>query len=443
MDNLALRPIVVDLDREVIATGVSQERILRIIRNSPAEMLRIPLWLVRDGTDISRHLAARVTLDVTNLPYRGRLLEWIGTQRAQGRRIVLATSRDRNFAEAISAHLGLFDEIMILEGGVSNSTASGVLQQRFAGSGFERPSVDVRSRDTSPVPWIQTLRAHQWLKNLLLFVPLFAAHDIANAGAWKVLLLAFLAFNLCASSVYIANDLLDLDSDRLHPRKRNRPFASGAVPLGVGLVLSPVLLLASLLLALQVGKALFASLAAYFLVTSLYSWILKRIVLVDCLTLALLYTLRVIAGAAAVEHELSFWLLAFSVFLFLSLAFVKRYAELEAQRLSGRGNVHGRGYHTDDAQLIQIMGIAAGQVAVLVLALYLNSEAVVQLYRHPEVIWGTVPIMLFWINWMWIQAHRGQMHDDPLVFAVKDGASLLAGALFAGVLAAGSARIPW
>jgi 4-hydroxybenzoate polyprenyltransferase len=171
--------------------------------------------------------------------------------------------------------------------------------------------------------------------------------------------------------------------------------------------------------------------------------LLKRVVLIDCLTLAVLYTIRLIAGASAASMSLSFWLLAFAVFLFLSLAFVKRYAELEIQLLSGKEKTHGRGYFTSDASLVQTLGVTAGFSAVLVLALYLNSEAVVKLYKAPEIIWGAVPVMLFWISWMWMQAHRGKMHDDPLVFALKDKASLSAGIVFALVLLAGAGGWPW
>jgi 4-hydroxybenzoate polyprenyltransferase len=297
-----------------------------------------------------------------------------------------------------------------------------------------------------PVGWSslgKMLRVHQWLKNLLLFVPLLAAHDLANLSAWGNLALAFVAFCLCASSVYIANDLLDLESDRLHPRKRLRPFASGTVPIGVGVLVAPVLLCLSLWLGGLVNSSFFLWLLGYFLLTCLYSWLLKRLMLIDSLTLAFLYTLRIIAGAAAAGQVVSFWLLAFSVFLFLSLAFVKRYAELELQRLNGKMKLHGRGYHTDDGSLVQTMGITSGYAAVLVLAMYLNSDAVVQLYRSPEVIWGTVPVVLFWISWMWMQAHRGLMNDDPLVFAVKDRASLAAGLVFALILYAGTRNSLW
>ncbi|MGR9053748.1 MAG: UbiA family prenyltransferase, partial [Gammaproteobacteria bacterium] len=236
---------------------------------------------------------------------------------------------------------------------------------------------------------------------------------------------------------------LDLESDRLHPRKCNRPFASGRVPAWAGVVSAPLLLLAGVGLARFSGPDFLPWLLLYFAITCAYSWKLKQLLLVDCLTLAMLYTLRIVAGAAAVDMPLSFWLLAFSVFLFLSLAFVKRYAELEVQLLSGKEKVHGRGYFTSDAPLLQTLGVAAGYASVLVLALYLNSDAVVKLYRMPEVVWGAVPVVLFWISWMWMQAHRGRMHDDPLIYAVKDKASLLAGAVFAAVLAFGALGWPW
>jgi 4-hydroxybenzoate polyprenyltransferase len=276
----------------------------------------------------------------------------------------------------------------------------------------------------------RVLRTHQWLKNVLLFAPLLAAHDIFNAARWIALLLAFASFSLCASTVYIANDLFDLESDRVHPRKRTRPFASGAVPAWMGVMLAPVLLTASLLLGSRAGAGFLAWLLAYFALTCMYSWRLKRLVLVDCLTLAVLYTLRIVAGAAATGVTLSFWLLAFSLFLFLSLAFVKRYAELQLQAPGGKGKLHGRGYAAADAPLIQMLGINTGVAAVVVLALYLNSDAVILQYATPEMVWGAVPVMLFWISWIWLQAHRGQMHDDPLVFAVKDKVSLGAGLAF-------------
>jgi 4-hydroxybenzoate polyprenyltransferase len=287
------------------------------------------------------------------------------------------------------------------------------------------------------------LRMHQWLKNLLLFIAPLAAHQTPGADLSSMLLLAFFSFSLCASAVYIANDLFDLDSDRHHPRKRLRPFASGRVSVAKGVVLFPLLLLNAFLFAIPVGSAFVGWLLFYFLLTCAYSWSLKRVVLIDCLVLAMLYTVRIIAGAAAAGISLSFWLLAFSVFLFLSLAFVKRYAELKTQADVGRDHAHGRGYWTSDAPLVQSLGITSGYAAVVVLALYLNSDAVVKLYQQPVVMWSAVPVMLFWISWMWMKAHRGEMHDDPLLFAVRDKASLLSGCAFALVLFIATRGLAW
>lgn len=212
----------------------------------------------------------------------------------------------------------------------------------------------------------KVLRVHQWMKNLLLFIPLLAGHAFGHLEPWLALGLAFLSFSLCASTVYIANDLLDLESDRLHPRKRKRPFASGLVPAWMGVAAAPVLLAVSLALGASVGGNFLPWLLFYFGVTCACSWVLKRLVLVDYLTLAMLYTLRVVAGAAAAGVVLSFWLLAFSAFLFLSLAFVKRYAELQVQILDGKRIAHGRGYLTTDAPLVQMLGITSGYAAVVV-----------------------------------------------------------------------------
>ncbi|WP_241898961.1 MULTISPECIES: UbiA family prenyltransferase [unclassified Erwinia] len=391
------KPLVVDLDGTLIHSDMLHESALRVFRDSPFETLRIPFLLKKGKAFLKQHLASLTEFDPKTLPYNEKLLEWLKQQRAEGRHLVLCTASDSAIANRIAEHLGIFDDV-IASDGVSNIEGrhkAAALVQRFQQHGFDyagnsnadlavwsqadkaivvNGSSDLikKARNISTVDrvfpkreigftaWRRVLRIHQWLKNTLLLVPLFAAHDVSNGEAWLSLLLAFMAFSLCASSVYIANDLLDLDSDRLHPRKRNRPFASGLVPAWKGVLLAPLLLIVSLSVAVFVGKQFFFWLVCYFTLTCAYSWVLKRLMLVDCLTLAMLYTLRIVAGAAAVGHELSFWLLAFSVFLFLSLAFVKRYAELEVQLLSGKEKIHGRGYHTADAPLIQTMGIVAG-----------------------------------------------------------------------------------
>lgn len=477
---LVQQPLVVDLDGTLIHTDMLHESALRSFRNSPLETLRIPFFLVKGKALLKKHLATRTDFDPQTLPYNEELLQWLKKQRSEGRKLILCTASDRSIANSIAEHLGIFDEVIASDGvlNIAGKHKAETLVKRFEHGGYDyagnsnkdlpvwshaRQAIVVNGsseliKKTQKVcaieqvfpkknigfsGWRRVLRIHQWLKNLLLFVPLFAAHELGNEEAWISLILAFVSFSLCASSVYIANDLLDLESDRAHPRKRNRPFASGLVPAWMGVLLAPLLLVVSLSMAVLVGKQFLSWLVFYFALTCAYSWLLKRLMLIDCLTLALLYTVRIIAGAMAVGHQLSFWLLTFSVFLFLSLAFVKRYAEIEVQLLSGKEKIHGRGYHTADASLIQTMGIVAGYSSVLVLALYLNSDAVVRLYSAPELIWGAVPVMLFWISWMWMQAHRGKMHDDPLVFAVKDRASLIAGASFAAVLVAGTVGLIW
>jgi 4-hydroxybenzoate polyprenyltransferase len=473
-------PLIVDLDGTLIHTDMLHESALRVSRDRPLDVLRIPLWLLQGKAVLKSELASRSSFDASLLPYNESLLAWLKEERAAGRRIVLCTASDRSIAQAVADHLGVFDDVLASDGAVNlaGDNKADALAQHYGHGNFDyvgNSSADLKvwrrarkaivvngarglaqkaaalcnvEREFPPQPrgfaaWRKVLRVHQWMKNLLLFVPLLAAHRIADVGGWLTLVLAFVSFSLCASTVYIANDLLDLESDRAHPRKRLRPFAAGAVPAWQGVVLAPVLLAVSLALGAFVGGTFLPWLLFYFVLTCVYSWGLKRVILLDCITLAMLYTLRITAGAAALSMPLSFWLLAFSVFLFLSLAFVKRYAELKSQAQSGKEKVHGRGYYTSDEPLVLNLGVTAGYASAVVLALYLNSEVVLELYERPEAVWGAVPVLIFWISWIWMQAHRGHMHDDPVVFAVKDRASQLAGLAFGTALVVGALGWPW
>jgi 4-hydroxybenzoate polyprenyltransferase len=263
---------------------------------------------------------------------------------------------------------------------------------------------------------------HQWLKNLLVFVPLLAAHRVLDSTLLAVL--AFAAFSLCASGVYLLNDLLDLKSDRRHHSKRNRPLAAGKLPLLGGLLAAPVLTLAAFAVALAVSPLFALVLGGYWLTTLAYSLQLKRKVMLDVLLLAALYTARIIGGAVAIMVEPSFWLLAFSMFMFLSLALLKRYTELAALLADGRDKASGRGYRVDDLPLLQSFGAASGYGAVLVLALYINSPESLELYTRPYALWLLCPMLLYWISRAWFVAHRGEMHDDPVVYAATDRFSL-------------------
>jgi 4-hydroxybenzoate polyprenyltransferase/phosphoserine phosphatase len=464
-------PLVVDLDGTLLYTDTLHESTLLLMRGGPHRVLSLPVWLAGGKARMKREIARRVRLDVAGMPYHEEFVAWIGTERARGRRIVLATAADEKVARAVSEHLGLFDEVIASDGAVNRSAhrKAALLVEKFGERGFDYAG---NSRDDLPVwerarraivvsapagvrraaaertevdrefagrrgglrAWMKALRLHQWMKNLLLFLPLLGAHQLFDPALLTQAIVAFVAFGFCASSVYIVNDLMDLESDRHHPRKRLRPFARGALSPLAGVAVAGVLLAAALAIAWWVAPAFLAWLLVYFVITVAYTFWLKRKEIVDALSLAALYTLRIIAGGAAVGLAASFWLLAFSLFLFLSLAFVKRYSELQVMLTEGRDEAKGRGYRTDDLPLIQTVGVVSGFAAVLVLALYINGESVVRMYSRPEVMWLTVPILLYWITRVWIKTHRGLMHDDPVLFALKDRISVIAGALFLAVL---------
>jgi 4-hydroxybenzoate polyprenyltransferase len=289
--------------------------------------------------------------------------------------------------------------------------------------------------NTPPVALVRVLRPHQWVKNLLVFVPILLDHRLTQPEVVARGAMAFAAFCMAASGAYVLNDLLDLEADRSHPVKRHRPFASGALPPRVGYLLTPLLIGMSL----AVGTALVAPgflalLLLYIGLTTAYSTYLKRIVVLDVLLLAGLYTLRVLAGITASGVRFSTWLLAFSTFLFLSLAFLKRHGELSTAPLPTAPTVRRRGYLPQDMEWLRTMGAASAYLAVLVLALYLNSDEVAQLYQKPAVLFLVCPLLLYWTSRMWLLAHRGQIHEDPIVAAVRDPASYLIGALVLLVL---------
>lgn len=273
--------------------------------------------------------------------------------------------------------------------------------------------------------WIKAARLYQWVKNILIFVPAVMSHAILKPEVFLTCVAAFVAFGLCASSVYIINDLFDLDADRAHPRKRFRPFAAGTLSVRSGIIAAILLIASSAGLALAIGWEFAAVLCGYYVMTWAYSMRLKQAALVDVMTLAGLYTLRIIAGTAANQIAPSFWLLAFSIFIFLSLGFVKRYEELDTARKTGRFVGSERGYFDADLSLIVNLGIAAGYSAIVVVALYVNSADSQLLYHHNRLLWLICPLLLYWISRVWLLATRGHMHDDPIVFALKDWRSLM------------------
>ena len=470
--NAAQLPLCVDLDGSLTPVDTLYESLVGLARNEPASLLQIPGWLQRGKAGFKREVALRAPVDAAALPFNTPLLNWLRAEKTAGRTLVLATASDRATADAINAQLGLlFDECVASDGSdnLSGERKRLALVARFGDKGYDyvgnspadlavwcsarkaivvgTPDLVTRAEAVAQVDrvfapassgvktWLRAMRLHQWVKNLLIFVPPMLAHEFINPGVMLQAMLAFLAFGLCASSVYLVNDLLDLGSDRRHPRKRTRPFAAGELQVRDGVLVALLLLALSIGLALAINPYFALVLATYYSVTWAYSLRLKRIALIDVMVLAGLYTLRIIAGSAACLIVPSFWLLGFSVFLFLSLGIVKRFAELEDARQAGKATALGRGYGAEDLSLLQSLGTAAGYSAVVVMALYVNSAASANLYTHPKALWLLCPIMLFWISRVWLLTARGQMHDDPIVFALKDRASLVLAALMAlGVL---------
>jgi 4-hydroxybenzoate polyprenyltransferase/phosphoserine phosphatase len=471
-------PLVIDLDGTLLRTDLLHESALSLAGNEPWLAWRLPFWLFEGKAQLKRRIATRVELDIATLPYHAELLEWIRAEHARGRRIVLCSASDAKFAEGVANHLGLFHEVMASDGviNLSSHRKADALVRRFGARGFDyagnsRADIPVWQQARQAVPvaasaavrhaaarsstverefvqtpaglsvWLRALRLHQWVKNLLVFLTLLASHRFLELPLLASTVVAFFAFGLCASSVYVLNDLIDLQNDRVHPRKRNRPFAAGTLSPVAGLVVSLACLVGAFALGLAASAAFEAWLGVYLVVTLLYTFLLKRKILVDALALAALYTLRIIAGGAAADMWPGFWLLALSLFLFLSLAFVKRYSELEVVLRQGRQGTRGRDYLTSDLPLIEMFGIASGFATVLVMALYINGESIERLYPHQAIVWLTVPILLYWITRMWVKAHRGEMHDDPVVFAMTDGLSQVTIAAFLGVMLV--AGLPW
>jgi 4-hydroxybenzoate polyprenyltransferase len=480
-------PLCVDLDGTLVKSDTLLDTVVVLTRQSPSSLLRFPWWISQGKAVFKRQVSLLAAIDVVHLPYNHPLLEYLRQQHAEGRVIYLATGADTLLAERVAAHLGIFTGVLASDGSVNltGHNKLAVFQERFPAGfcyiGNARPDLPLlthcvqpmlanphgslraglRSAGVEPVrtfsdqvsparAWLRALRLHQWAKNVLIFLPLLLAH-VRAAGPIVDVCLAFLSFGLAASGTYIFNDLLDLEADRHHPRKRRRPFASGDLSPIAGVVTAVVFLAASLtiaallprvLLALSpqlpwVGQGSFlAWLVIYVVSTAAYSLRLKRMVLVDVFVLSCLYTIRILAGASAADVPMSPWLAAFSIFFFLSLAFVKRFSELEGLRLrseTGSIAVKGRGYRVSDLEQIRNFGTASGYASVAIFLLYV-FEVAQGLYLHSTRLWLLAPVLLLWISQLWLLAARGELHEDPVVFAITDKRSLLLGAVVVAIV---------
>lgn len=453
-------PVVVDIDGTLVKSNLLIESALKFVKQSPLALWWMLRWLLVGGkAHLKSQIASRVDLDVSQLPFCQEILNLCSAAREQGQRVVLATGAAAKYAQAIGRLLTVDSVLATTE--QHNLTGRAKLDAillecpdgKFLYAGNEAVDMHIWRRADAAVVCggarlahaaasvtrvhhhvlprpqrmrmlAKAVRLHQWSKNVLVFLPFLPLASSLPAATWLLGVAAFVAFGLCASSVYLVNDLFDLDADRAHPRKRHRPIAAGDFSLGAAIGLAALLLVAAFLLAMVVLPPLFMGvLALYWALTTAYSLDLKKRVNVDVLALACLYTLRVLAGAAVLAIAPSFWMLAFSIFLFLSLAAAKRVAELESlvRRRVGE-SAPGRGYQVRDMPVLTAQGAASGQLAVLVFALYLNT-VLSQQFRHPEVLWAVCPLLLLWINRVWMKVSRGELHDDPVVFALRDNFS--------------------
>jgi 4-hydroxybenzoate polyprenyltransferase/phosphoserine phosphatase len=463
--------LVVDLDGTLVRTDVLFEMANQFIARNPFRIANLLAWLLGGRATLKSRLAQATDLDVSRLPYNIELITWLREEHSRGRVLALATASPRSIAERIAAHLKIFSFVFATDDRTNLKADSkrDVLVSKFGERGFDyvgneradipiwrssRRSIVVErsgcqlsriiseeignlgavfrgpSKATLASLW-RSLRPHQWTKNVLLLVPLITAHKYAFADSLVQAILAFIAFGVTASAVYVLNDLTDVSDDRLHERKRSRPFASGDLSLVAGWFVWPALLaVAVAMAALLFPIGFLGTLVLYVALTTAYSLRLKQSAIVDILTLAGLYTLRVIAGAAAISVPVSFWLLSFSMFFFLSLACIKRFSELKLALGSGAvERVPGRGYYPTDLPIMAVFGVGAGYIAVLVLALYIQDSHAGEMYRYPEAFWLLCPLILYWISRTWLFAYRGWMHEDPVVFAIKDRISWYVGVL--------------
>lgn len=459
-------PVYVDMDGTLVKTDIAQELMLQCFKKTSlfAQLLSLSF---SGRSNIKRFLAVNTEFAAERLPYNQELITYLKEQKTQGRKIILATASDKLIAEEVANHLGLFDSILASEPGnnLKGTNKLKAIQADSAEFGFEyigdskadypiwkaadksgfvnvstkpelivpdtnKHSIHLNDSNSSLAAFIKAIRPHQWAKNLLVFLPLFFAHIYSDAAALFAAGLTFLVFSLCASGIYLINDLLDIESDRAHSSKKKRPFAAATLRPVTGVMASFFLIALSLVACfLLLNIKVFLVLVIYMAITNLYSFYLKNYSTIDVITLTVLYTIRIVAGAMAVDVVLSPWLFNFSLFFFLSLAYMKRY--IEVARYAREGRLSGRNYNADETNIIMMMGIVNGGIAIFTLTMYLNDSFVLATYLSPHLLWLICPLLLFWIYRAWMWAKRDKIDDDPVVFAIKDRVSLITAMLVA------------
>lgn len=456
-------PLCIDLDGTLIKTDSLFESFLILLKRNPFYLFIAITWLVKGIAYFKQEISKRVTLDPSILPYTNKLLGYLKEEYAKGREIILVTAADKKIAESIANYLGIFSGVLASDGRINLkgdnkrkllnelygekqydyagntkddlkvwpsarhaiivNASSGLFKQaqKISNSGKFFPYEHSKFRS-----FMKAIRVHQYVKNILIFIPLLASHTYFHLSSIINSLIAFIVFCLLASSVYLINDLLDLEADRQHRTKYKRPFAAGDFPISIGIIMILFFMITSIFLSLTLNKYFLLILISYFITTTIYSISLKKKLLLDVFVLAILYTMRIMAGIAALKTDYSEWLLTFSLFFFLSLAFVKRYSELYLTNKENKLNIIGRGYHVNDLVQLSLFGTVSGYMSTLIFALYISSNKVVALYHHPQWLWLVCLILLYWVSRIWMLATRGLIHEDPITFALEDRVSLFA-----------------
>lgn len=461
-------PLCVDLDGTLVKTDTLWESVLLLLKQNPLNIFWCFIWLLQGKAQLKAKLAQQATPNPECLPYHSEFLDYLQQQHAAGRPIYLVTAADYKIARAIADHLKIFTDVIASDGqrNLRGTAKRQVLNEKFGRGKYEYAGNETNDlhvwRDTAgalvvsndqallqrcqqvaPITatfaaaelsiktFLRAIRVHQFSKNILIFAPLIVGHQFFNPAPFLNCLLGFLAFSLLATVVYLSNDLLDLEADRKHRSKRFRPLAAGEMSIPTAIISIIIFLFASLFIIRLLPTSFVIVIAGYFTITLAYSWYIKKRLLLDVFTLAILYTMRVLAGMTLIDSPYSPWLISFSLFLFLSLAFVKRYSELYFANVENKTEIPGRSYLTTDLPQLGIFGIVSGYLSVLVFALYINSNKIPSLYQHPQLLWLVCLLLLYWLTRIWLLAYRGQIHEDPVLFAVKDKTSfLILGAAF-------------
>ena len=467
--------LCVDLDGTLIRSDLLWECLISLLKKQPWSILKVPLWLLAGRANLKAQLAQKAQVDVASLPYRQDVVEFLKERRSAGCRLVLVTASAQDLALRIAEHLGLFESCFASSGrtNLKGPAKAEFLRERFGDHGFEylgdsradlavwqfssaahvvgtRRLAEQAGRNVSIGrvfqaqhvtlrTWIAALRGHHWLKNLLLFLPLALAHNI-DGRSWTKAAMAFVLFGVCASGIYVLNDLLDLHSDRAHPWKNKRPLAAGDVSIPAGLLVSLVFLLTALPGGFLLGRNFGMVLAGYTLLTMWYSIHLKQVVLLDAFVLSSFYGVRIWAGALIAAVPLSHWFISFAMFFFLSLSMAKRYSELvHASDLIDQGR-SGRGYLVADRSMLMNLGIASGFSAIVIFILYVHSPEVLVLYYRPELLMLLAPALGYWLSRLWLKAGRGELHEDPVIHAMRDPVSYAVAGLGLLVLIASAGK---